>query len=133
MKLLSYPIVYYWTIKDVWSKLFQKRIMRTKFYIDDFITITGSIPLLVDYLSPRPVVSATSLTWFIRYIHCWKLRFRYNVIINQNYGSPLSNIGEPSWFCLSCLGPIFLLWAYLMNLISMFIFRQRGTFCFQFY
>ena len=36
-----------------WWSLFQKRVVRTKFYIYGFITITGSIPLQVDYQSPR--------------------------------------------------------------------------------
>jgi hypothetical protein len=32
-----------------WCRLFQKRVLRTKFDIYIFITITGLIPLLVDY------------------------------------------------------------------------------------
>jgi hypothetical protein len=32
-----------------WWRLFQKRVVRTKFDIYNFITIPGSIPLLVDY------------------------------------------------------------------------------------
>jgi len=31
----------------------------------------------------RPVVSASKLTWSIRYIHYWNLQFLNNVIINQ--------------------------------------------------
>jgi hypothetical protein len=31
----------------------------------------------------RPVVSASALTWFIRYIYYWKLQFLNNVIINK--------------------------------------------------
>ena len=30
-----------------------------------------------------PVVSVWTLTWFIRYIHCWNLQFLNNVIINK--------------------------------------------------
>jgi hypothetical protein len=50
--------------------------------------ITGSIALLVDYiLAPegiiRPVVSASVLTLFIRYIYYWDLHFLNNIIINK--------------------------------------------------
>ena len=31
----------------------------------------------------RPVVSASALTWYIRYIYYWKLQFLNNVIINK--------------------------------------------------
>ena len=31
----------------------------------------------------RPVVSASALTWFIRYIYYWNLQFLNNVIINK--------------------------------------------------
>jgi hypothetical protein len=31
----------------------------------------------------RPVVSASGLTWFIRYIYFWNLQFLNNVIINK--------------------------------------------------
>ena len=30
-----------------------------------------------------PVVNASALTWFIRYIYCWNLQFLNNVIINK--------------------------------------------------
>jgi hypothetical protein len=46
-----------------------KSVVRTKFDIYVFISITGSILLLVNYLVLgdiiRPVVSASALTWFI--------------------------------------------------------------------
>ena len=49
--------------------LLQKRVVRTKFDIYVFITITSAGGLL---LVPegiiRPVVSYSALTWFIRYI-----------------------------------------------------------------
>ena len=32
----------------------------------------------------RPEVSASALTWFIRYIYYWNLQFLNNVIINKN-------------------------------------------------
>ena len=47
------------------APLFQTRIVRTKFDIYVFITITGSIPLLVDYL-----ISTFLLLSLGRY-HCW--------------------------------------------------------------
>jgi hypothetical protein len=31
----------------------------------------------------RPVVSASALTWFIRYMYYWKLQYLNNVIINK--------------------------------------------------
>jgi hypothetical protein len=31
----------------------------------------------------RPVVSASALTWFIRYVYFWNLLFLNNVIINK--------------------------------------------------
>jgi hypothetical protein len=31
----------------------------------------------------RPVISASALTWFIRYIYYWNLQFLNNVIINK--------------------------------------------------
>jgi len=43
--------------------------VRTKFDIYVFITITGSIPLLVHEGSIRPVVSVSALTWSIIYIY----------------------------------------------------------------
>jgi hypothetical protein len=59
--------------------------MRTKFDFYVLITITRLIPLLVDYQSPEviilPVVSASSLTWFIRYIYYWNVQFLNNVIM----------------------------------------------------
>jgi len=39
--------------------------MKTKLDIYVFITITGGII--------RPVVSVSTLTWFIRYMHYWNL------------------------------------------------------------
>jgi len=50
------------------------------------ITITASIPLLVDYyLVPetinRPVVSVSALTLFIRYIYYRNLKFLNNVVM----------------------------------------------------
>ena len=40
--------------------------------------------LLVPQGIIRPVVSASALTWFIRYIYFWKLQFLNNVIIYKS-------------------------------------------------
>lgn len=45
-----------------------------------FNTITRSVPLLMDYWSPR--VSISVLTWFIVYIYHWILLLLNNAIIN---------------------------------------------------
>ena len=55
--------------------------------------------LLVPEGNICPVVSASALTWFIRYIHYWYLQFLNNVIINKT----------------KILLPLF--WAYLMKVI----------------
>ena len=44
---------------------------------------TSAGGLLVSYGNTRPVVSASALTWFIRYIYDWNLQFLNNVIINK--------------------------------------------------
>ena len=53
---------------------------------------------------PR-VVSASTLTWFIRYIYYWNLQFLNNVHY-QDYGQSASGIGNCSQFWLSCLVPL---------------------------
>ena len=54
-------------------------------YFDDFlrfITVTGSIPLLVEWGDIiRPVVSILAQAWSIRYIYYWNLQFLNNAII----------------------------------------------------
>jgi hypothetical protein len=66
---------YNWYLRDVSTTI--------DIYVS--ITITGSIPLLVNYQSSRdivrPVVSAPVLTWSIRYINYWNLQFQNNVIM----------------------------------------------------
>jgi len=65
----------------------------------------------------RPVVSASTLTWYIRYIYYLNILFLNNAIINKNRIHPLgigdlsrfsppSGIGDRSLFWLSCLGPL---------------------------
>ena len=49
------------------------------------------------------LLSASVLTWFIRYIYYRNLQFLNIVIINEkNQGSPPSDIGDLSRFWLSC-------------------------------
>jgi len=59
--------------------------MSTKLDIYVFITITGSILLMVDYSIPwgiiRPVVSASVLIWFIRFYFIEIDQFLNHVII----------------------------------------------------
>ena len=63
----------------------------------------------------RPVVSASALTWFIRYIYFWNLQFLHNVIINKTkvllpqVEVTLGDLGDHSRLWLSCLGPLILL------------------------
>ena len=70
-----------------YARAYLKSVVRTKFDIYVFISITGSILLLVDYLVfddiIRPVVSASALTWFIIYFYYWNLQFLNNVIVNK--------------------------------------------------
>jgi hypothetical protein len=47
-----------------------------------FITITGGGLLVLEGII-RPVISASALTWLIRYIYYRNLQFLYNVIINK--------------------------------------------------
>jgi hypothetical protein len=42
-------------------------------------TTTGGLVILEDII--QPIVSASTLTWFIRYIYVWKLQFLDHVII----------------------------------------------------
>ena len=44
---------------------------------------TSAGELLASYGNTRPVVSASALTWFIRYMYDWNLQFLNNVIINK--------------------------------------------------
>jgi hypothetical protein len=44
---------------------------------------TSAGELLVPEGIIRPVVSASALTWFIRYIYYWNLQFLKNVIIHK--------------------------------------------------
>jgi hypothetical protein len=44
---------------------------------------TSAGGVLVPQSIIRPVVSASALTWFIRYIYYWNLQFLNNVIINK--------------------------------------------------
>ena len=46
----------------------QTNVVGTVLNLDiyDIMTIAVSIPLLVDYWSPLPVVSASTFTWFIK-------------------------------------------------------------------
>ena len=44
---------------------------------------TSAGGLLVLEGTIHPVVSASELTWFIRYIYYWKLQFLTNVILNK--------------------------------------------------
>ena len=57
----------------------------------------------------RPVVSASELTWFIRYIYYWNLQFLNNAIFNQTKGSPSLDTGDLSRIWLSCFGSLGLL------------------------
>jgi len=52
-----------------------------------------------------PVVSASALTRFTRYIYYWNLQFLNNVIIIKTKGLHSSGIYGLSRFWLSCLGP----------------------------
>lgn len=73
-------------------------------YILLFYYYLWPIPLLVDYYSfrgnhPPSIVSASALTWFIRYIYYWYFQSINNVIIKtevllrQTYGWPQLTFG----------------------------------------
>ena len=71
-----------------------------------FITITGSIPLLVDYISPRryhpPSSQCFRIDMVYSYIYYWNFQVPNNVIIIKTEVHPLSNdnIAEPIWSIL---------------------------------
>ena len=69
LNLFGFPIFRSWAYP---MKVIPYTGKRIKLDIYICITITGSIPLLVDY---------KSLTWFIRYIYYWNLQFLNYVII----------------------------------------------------
>ena len=113
------------------------RTVRTSFDISEVINVTGSTPLLGEVLVQRgiihPIVNASVLTWFIKYI----------IIIEINHPktcTPPSVIGDLSRCWLSCLGTlVFLpsktfklfsfqiscLWAYLMRVIQKRVVRTK--------
>jgi hypothetical protein len=45
--------------------------------------VAGGLLVLEFECITRPVVSASTLTWFIRYIYYWNVQLLYNVIINK--------------------------------------------------
>jgi hypothetical protein len=62
-------------LERTWWQLFQKRVMCTQFDIYVLIIITGYHP-----------PSASTLTWFIRYVYYWNLQFLNNVIMIKTTG-----------------------------------------------
>ena len=63
----------------------------------------------------RPVVSASALTWFIRYIYYWNCQFLNNVIINKT-----KVLLSQAYLTLADLlfgFPIFRFWPYLLKVI----------------
>ena len=59
--------------------LLYERVVHIQLDIYVFITITGSLRLLVTEGTIRLVVSASVLTWFIRYIYLRNLQFINNL------------------------------------------------------
>jgi hypothetical protein len=59
--------------------LLYERVVHIQLVIYVFITITGSLRLLVTEGTIRLVVSASVLTWFIRYIYLRNLQFINNL------------------------------------------------------
>jgi hypothetical protein len=51
-KIWNYLAFKYFAFGRTWRRLFQKRVVHTKFDIYVFIIITVLIPLLLDYKSP---------------------------------------------------------------------------------
>jgi hypothetical protein len=79
--------------------------MRTILHIYGLVSITGSIPLLVDLVpvgSIHQVISVSVRTWFIRYVY--DLQFLNNVTVIKIY--PHSGIGDISRLWLSCVSPL---------------------------
>jgi hypothetical protein len=70
-----------------------------------FITVYAGELLVPEGCHLCPVVSSLSLTWFIRYINVWILQFLSNVIYLSKDQSTW-DIGNLSWFWLSCLDPL---------------------------
>jgi len=79
---------------------------------------TSASGLLVPESITRPVVSVSELTWFIRYICYWNIRFQNNVIINKTKLPP-SEIDDRSWFWLSFLDPLVYLLPKTFNLFGL--------------
>jgi hypothetical protein len=53
----------------------------------------------------RPVVSVSTLKWFIRYIYYWTVQILHNVIIAKSSATPPC-MGDLGRFWLSCFGPL---------------------------
>ena len=63
----------FWKVETLWY---------LRFYYYHWVHTSAGGLLVPDGII-RPVVSASALTWFIRYIYYWNLEFLNNVIIHK--------------------------------------------------